>query len=82
MELQSKISYQENKNLIGKTFKGMIIGKESENVYLVRCGFNAIDDIDGSVFLSSKIKHNEGDIVNIKITHAFVYDLFSEEVLS
>ena len=81
MELQSKISYQENKNLIGKTFKGMIIGKESENVYLVRCGFNAIDDIDGSVFLSSKIKHNEGDIVNIKITHAFVYDLFSEEVL-
>lgn len=81
MELQAKISYQENKNLIGKTFKGMVIGKESENVYLIRCGFNAIDDIDGSVFLSSEVEHKEGDIVNIKITHAFVYDLFSEEVL-
>jgi len=79
MKLQQKISYEENKNLINKEYKAIIIGKKGDG-YLVRCGINAPDDIDGSIYLKTDRKHNEGDVVMIKITHAFVYDLFAIEI--
>lgn len=79
MQLQAEISYSLNKELVGKVFKGIIIG-EDKGDYLVRCVYNAPDDIDGNVFLKNTKKHKEGDDVLIRITNAFVYDLYSVEV--
>lgn len=82
MNEQKRISYQENKKLINKVYKAIIVKKNNNNEYYVRCGINAIDDIDGQILLKTSLNHNEGDIVYIKIKEAFVYDLIAEEVIS
>lgn len=79
MQEQKRISYNLNKALIGKEFKAIVVGKVHNNEYKVRCSYNAPDDIDGSISLITPNVHNEGDIVIIRITHAFVYDLLAEE---
>lgn len=79
MRAQAKISYELNKELIGHKFIG-IISRKNENDYYVRCDYNAPDDIDGNVILKTEIKHEVGDIVNIEVTHAFVYDLLAKEI--
>ena len=79
MRLQSKISYELNKSLIGREFDG-IISKVNKNDYLVRCDYNAPDDIDGNVILKAERVHQVGDSVKIKITNAFVYDLVATEI--
>ena len=79
MSLQADISYQLNKELIGKRYRGLIIGKD-KNEYLVRTSFNSPDDIDGNIYLKTDKKYEVGDIVNIEITHAFVYDLFAKDI--
>ena len=79
MSLQADISYQLNKELIGKRYRGLIIGKD-KNEYLVRTSFNSTDDIDGNIYLKTDRVYNTGDIVNIEITHAFVYDLFAKVI--
>ena len=79
MSLQADISYQLNKELIGKRYRGLIIGKD-KNEYLVRTLFNSPDDIDGNIYLKTDKKYEVGDIVNIEITHAFVYDLFAKDI--
>lgn len=79
MKIQAKISYELNKQLIGRTFDA-IVSSVNKNDYSVRCDYNAPDDIDGNVILKTDKKHLVGDIVKIKITHAFVYDLIAEEI--
>lgn len=79
MNEQKKISYIENKKLIGKVYKAIIIKKGRNNEYFVRCGINAIDDIDGQILLKTNEIHELGDIIYIRIKEAFVYDLIAEE---
>lgn len=79
MNEQKKISYIENKKLIGKLYKAIIIKKGRNNEYFVRCGINAIDDIDGQILLKTNKIHELGDIIYIRIKEAFVYDLIAEE---
>ena len=79
MEEQAKISYELNKKMIDRVFEGVII-EERKNEYLISCDFNAPDDVDGKVILKKEKEHKLGDIVKIKITNAFVYDLMGEEI--
>ena len=79
MEEQAKISYELNKKMIDRVFEGVIIEKR-KNEYLISCDFNAPDDVDGKVILKKEKEHKLGDIVKIKITNAFVYDLMGEEI--
>ena len=79
MEIQSRISYELNKVIIGRIFKGIIIDKK-ENEYLISCDYNAPDDVDGKVILLKNNEHNIGDIVKVKVSKAFVYDLLVEEI--
>lgn len=79
MSIQADISYQLNKEMVGNKFKGLIVGKD-KNEYLVRTSFNSPDDIDGNIYLKTDKAHKNGDIVNIEITHAFVYDLIAKEI--
>ena len=81
MEVQKKISYKNNKARIGEIMEGIVIDyNKSSNVYMLRSYWNAPDDVDGNISFTSKTKLNIGDIVKVKITNAFVYDLFGEAV--
>ena len=75
MALQQKISYDLNKRHINEVMNGLVVGKEN-GYYLLRSYFNAPDDIDGKILFSSLKPLNEGDIVKVKITESYVYDLY------
>ena len=77
MRAQQGISYRKNKTHIGEIMEGLVVGKEKEQ-YLLRSYWNAPDDVDGKIYFSSDEELNEGDMVKVKITGAFVYDLMGE----
>ena len=81
MEVQKKISYQNNKARIGEVMEGIVVEYNPTNkVYSLRSYWNAPDDIDGKISFVSNREHKLGDIVNVKITNAYIYDLFGEVV--
>jgi ribosomal protein S12 methylthiotransferase len=77
MELQQKISYEQNKKHIGEVMTGLVVGKEN-GYYLLRSYFNAPDDVDGKILFSSSKTLNEGDKVDVLIKESYVYDLYGE----
>ncbi len=79
MKVAQSISYKRNKLRIGEVMSAIVLYKDND-YYLVRSYFNAPDDVDGKIFVKSNQIHNEGDIINIKITDAYVYDLLAEEI--
>ena len=81
MEVQKKISYQNNKSRIGEVMEGIVVEYNSTNkVYGLRSYWNAPDDIDGKISFVSNKEHKIGDVVTVKITNAYIYDLFGEVV--
>lgn len=79
MKAQQKNSYVLNKKHIGEVMRGMVVGIDEHGNYLLRSYWNAPDDVDGKIFFTSEKEHHNGDIVFVKITDAFVYDLLGEE---
>ncbi|MCQ2772511.1 MAG: 30S ribosomal protein S12 methylthiotransferase RimO [Bacilli bacterium] len=80
MTLQKKISYEKNKSHIGEVMEGLVIGYDrAHKSYMLRSYWNAPDDIDGAIYFSSDTPLNVGDIVKVKITNAFIYDLIGEK---
>ena len=81
MEVQKKISYQNNKARIGEVMEGIVVEYNPTNkVYGLRSYWNAPDDIDGKISFVSNKELKIGDIVKVKITNAYIYDLFGEIV--
>lgn len=81
MDVQKKISYQKNKEHIGEVMHGFVVGYNPTNkVYELRSYWNAPDDIDGKISFVSNKEHKLGDEVDVKITNAYIYDLFGEVV--
>ena len=81
MEVQKKISYQNNKARIGEIMEGIVVEHNPTNkVYSLRSYWNAPDDIDGKISFVSTKEHKLGDIVKVKITNAYIYDLFGEVI--
>ena len=79
MELQQKISYEQNKKHINEVMTGLVVGKEN-GYYLLRSYFNAPDDIDGKILFHSSKQLKEGDKVKVIIKESYVYDLYGEIV--
>ena len=77
MELQQKISYEQNKKHIGEVMTGLVVGQEN-GYYLLRSYFNAPDDVDGKILFSSSKELKEGDKVDVLIKESYVYDLYGE----
>ena len=81
MEVQKKISYQNNKARIGEVMEGIVVEYNPTNkVYGLRSYWNAPDDIDGKISFVSNKELKIGDVVKVKITNAYIYDLFGEVV--
>ena len=77
MKLQRSISYENNKKRVGEVMEGLVIGKgKKQGEYLLRSYWNAPDDIDGQIIFSSPKDLTMGEVVKVKITSAFVYDLY------
>lgn len=79
MKAQQKISYSLNKKHVNEVMEGLVIGRDEHGNYLLRSYWNAPDDVDGKIFFTSNKKLSNGDIVKVKITGAFVYDLMGEQ---
>ena len=81
MEVQKKISYQNNKARIGEVMSGIVVEYNATNkVYGLRSYWNAPDDIDGKISFVSNKEYKIGDVVKVKITNAYIYDLFGEVI--
>lgn len=78
---QRKISYERNRTHIGEVMEGIVIKVNKDGEYTLRSSWNAPDEIDGNIYFKSKRPLKSGDIVKVKITNAFVYDLMGEEVI-
>lgn len=77
MAIQQKVSYLNNKKHIGEVMDGIVIGSKNKQ-YLIRTYFNAPDDIDGSIYVTSDRKLSLGDSVKVRITSCSTYDLEGE----
>ena len=76
MRRQMEISLKKNKKLIGKEIEAVVEEKDEQN-YLGRSRQDAPEIDNGMVFKSSVLL-KPGDIVKVKITDAFDYDLTGE----
>jgi ribosomal protein S12 methylthiotransferase len=76
MEVQSEVSLRKNQALVGKTYEGLIEGEENGN-YIGRISTQA-PEVDGVTYVKKANKLKTGDLVDIKITDADIYDLFGE----
>ena len=79
MELQQRISQEQNKKHVGEIMTGLVIGKEYD-LYLLRSYFNAPDDVDGKIIFTSPKELKEGDKVKVRIVSGYTYDLYGELV--
>jgi len=80
MDLQTDISYNLNKNRIGKTYK-VLIDRHEGDYFIGRTQFDS-PDVDNQVFIkkTNEFKLNIGEFVNIKINSSDHFDLYGEVV--
>ena len=81
IDLQKHIAYRNSKRQIGSTHDCLITGFNSRTgLYTARSYAFAPDDVDGCIFVRSKNKYENGDIVKVKITNCLIYDLEGEVI--
>lgn len=79
MRLQLEISYELNRNLIGKTLSVLVEARDDDGSYIGRTEYDA-PEIDNSVIFSANRELEAGDIVKVEIIDAYDYDLVGREV--
>lgn len=77
MELQQKISLENNEKYIGSTIKCIVEGYTDDGVIILRSEHDA-PEIDGLVYATSDSQVVPGDIENVKIEKVDEYDLFGK----
>ncbi|MEK6678360.1 MAG: 30S ribosomal protein S12 methylthiotransferase RimO [Nitrospirota bacterium] len=84
MRLQSGISLNKNRELIGKTLKALINGLSSESELLIDGRYyGQAPEVDGVVYINDGMgldKVRAGDFVNVEITEAHQYDLVGKVI--
>jgi ribosomal protein S12 methylthiotransferase len=76
MEIQYDISYQKNRNKVGKTYAA-IIDECVEKQYICRTEYDS-PEIDNTVIIQAVQALKIGHFYPVKITHAEAYDLYGE----
>lgn len=78
MALQEEVSADINKEMIGSVFDVIIDGMvPGENTYVGRT-YRDTPDVDGYLFVTTSKTMVSGEIVKVKITGAYEYDLIGE----
>jgi len=78
MEAQSEVSFEKNKSLIGSVHEGFIESVENGN-YVARISSQA-PEVDGYTYIKREEELILGDLVDIRITEADIYDLYGEVI--
>jgi len=78
LNIQSDISLDNNKNLIGKKFGYFVEGREDGD-YFGRISTQA-PEVDGLTYIRSDKKLNKGDYLQVRVTEADIYNLHAEIV--
>ncbi len=78
LNAQSDISFQKNKNLIGKEFSYFVEGEEDGD-YFGRISTQA-PEVDGLTYIEKEKSINKGDYFKIRITQADIYNLHGKTV--
>ena len=80
MELQEEISFEKNEQMVGRVLEAFVEGKVAdENVYIGRT-YRDAPGVDGYIFIDTDKELMTGDMVNVKVTGAYEYDLIGELV--
>lgn len=84
MRLQSGISLNKNRELIGKTLKALINGLSNESELLIEGRYyGQAPEVDGVIYINDGIgldKIRAGEFVDIEITEAHQYDLVGKVI--
>ncbi len=80
MKIQQEISLEKNKSKIGRIISVLIEGKHEneQEIYVGRTQADA-PEIDGFIFVKGKALC-PGEIVPVRVTHAYEYDLIGEVI--
>ncbi len=78
MEIQQQISYEINRQKIGKIFN-VIIDKETGEYYIGRTEFDS-PEVDNEVLVNKNKPLKTGNIYEVKITGADTFELYGETV--
>lgn len=81
MKAQQEVSKAIQERFIGRELKVLIDEShpEDKGVYVGRSEYDA-PEVDGVVYVHTKKKLKEGDIVNVKITDSYDYDLLGDMI--
>ena len=80
MELQQEIVFEKNEALVGTVLTAFVEGKVSDDdAYVARTYMDA-PGVDGYIFIQTERTLMSGDIVEVKVTSAYEYDLIGELV--
>ena len=80
MELQEEVIFDKNETLKGMITYAFIEGKVAdENAYIGRT-YRDAPNVDGYIFIQTQEELMTGDIVKVKVTGAYEYDLIGEIV--
>lgn len=80
MELQEEVIIDKNETMIGQEMYAFIEGKVAdENAYVGRT-YRDAPNIDGFIFINSEHEFVTGDIVKVRVTGAYEYDLIGEVI--
>lgn len=78
MELQEEVSFDKNEAMVGRELYAFIEGKVAdENAFIGRT-YRDAPNVDGYIFINTDEELMTGDIVKVKVTGAYEYDLIGE----
>jgi ribosomal protein S12 methylthiotransferase len=78
MELQEEVSFDKNEEMVGRNLYAFIEGKVAdENAYIGRT-YRDAPNVDGYIFINTEEELVTGDIVKVRVTGAYEYDLLGE----
>ncbi|HOQ31931.1 MAG TPA: 30S ribosomal protein S12 methylthiotransferase RimO [Candidatus Hydrogenedens sp.] len=80
METQAEISYEFNKNRVGKEYKVLIDDYDKEKNLWIGRSYAEAPDVDGVIWISSPRTLQIGGFYQVKIEEAEIYDLYGKVV--
>ena len=81
MSIQSLISQQINEGLVDKEFNVLIEGRDTETDEVVAGrSYREAPEVDGQIYIENDKKSLPGDIVRVKVTAGFAYDIAAEKI--
>ena len=78
MLLQQQISAEKTADMVGKTLEVLVEGRIPEEGIYVGRTYRDAPDVDGYIFINTDETLMTGDIVKVKVTGAYEYDLIGE----